>query len=58
MFECEGCGCVHELRGYDDRNFHDNVIPGMVCTDCGLSSIDMGIEAQFTQTKYPEGFQI
>ena len=31
-FECEGCGYMeHDRRGYDDRNFHDNVIPNMKC---------------------------
>lgn len=31
------CKCGHEEQGYghDDRNFHDNVIPNMVCKSCG-----------------------
>jgi hypothetical protein len=24
--------------GYDDANFHENVIPGMVCGACGIAS--------------------
>lgn len=58
IYECEGCGSAYENRGYDDRNFHDNVVPNMKCKSCGKSRIDLGIEGEFTQTKYPEGFQI
>lgn len=31
------CKCGHEEQGYgyDDRNFHDNVIPNMKCKECG-----------------------
>ena len=52
-YECEGCGCVTgEKSGYDDRNFHDNVIPEMKCTSCGKSRNDLGIEQPMTNTKY------
>ena len=34
-FECEHCGNVVKGRGYDDSNFHDNVIPDLVCIGCG-----------------------
>ena len=38
-YECEGCGHVEKNRpGYDDANFHQNVIPTMTCTKCGKSS--------------------
>lgn len=52
-FECEGCGHTEEDRqGYDDRNFHDNVIPNMKCKDCGKSRNDLGVTAEPTPTKY------
>jgi transcription elongation factor Elf1 len=35
IFECEHCGFSEEGSGYDDTNFHQNVIPKMVCTNCG-----------------------
>lgn len=53
IYVCEECN--HETKkqsGYDDRNFHDNVIPKMKCTECGKSREDIGINGEFTQTKY------
>lgn len=37
-YECEHCG--HETKeqsGYNDANFHNNVIPAKHCSDCGLN---------------------
>ena len=54
IYECEGCGYeTVEKSGYDDRNFHDNVIPNMVCEHCGKSRNDLGIVSEPTRTKYP-----
>ena len=58
IYECENCGHTKEDYGYDDRNFHDNVIPDMKCEKCGKSRKDSGIEGETRETKYPEGFQI
>ena len=34
--ECEHCEHVQKLRnGYDDSNFHQNVIPEIKCEECG-----------------------
>ena len=39
IYECEHCGHESkESRGYDDRNFHDNVIPKMKCPKCGKAA--------------------
>ncbi len=57
-YECEGCGHVVRAKGYDDRNFHDNVIPAMKCLECGKSALDLGADVRPLMTKYPEGFQI
>jgi transcription elongation factor Elf1 len=40
VYECEHCG--HEKRGsgYDDANFHENVIPAMECGECGKTARD------------------
>jgi transcription elongation factor Elf1 len=36
IYECEHCGHVtSEKSGYDDANFHNNVIPKMKCEKCG-----------------------
>lgn len=58
IFKCENCGNEIERWGYDDRNFHDNVIPSVKCENCGKSRNDLGISGEYTETKYPEGFQI
>lgn len=34
MFECEHCGHTVQRRGYDDDNFHRNVIPNIPCPSC------------------------
>jgi hypothetical protein len=57
-YECEGCGNVEEICGYDDRNFHDNVMPAKECSKCGKSTNDLGIEKIRVATKYPEGMHI
>ena len=38
IFECESCGSTEEIWGYDDSNFHNNVIPNMKCKICGKTS--------------------
>ena len=35
IYECEHCGFKKEGSGYDDVNFHQNVIPKMRCENCG-----------------------
>lgn len=35
IFECEHCNNIEKLDGYDDENFHKNVIPDMKCSKCG-----------------------
>ena len=52
IYECEGCGEKEEMGGYDDRNFHDNVIPNFKCSKCNKSRKDLGIKGDFTETKY------
>ena len=59
-FVCEGCNhVVKGVKGYDDRNFHDNVIPKQfVCPNCGKTREDLNIKGEYWETKYPEGYQI
>ena len=40
IYECEHCGNETEGFGYDDANFHNNVIPGRACEKCGKSASD------------------
>lgn len=40
IYECEHCGNTHSGYGYDDDNFHRNVIPNMECKICTKKSSD------------------
>ena len=55
LFECEHCGHEYEMGGYDDANFHRNVIPTFECRKCGKRADE---SYRPLTTKYPEGFQI
>ena len=55
IYECEHCGCTIEQGGYDDANFHENVIPNMVCPKCHRKASD---NYRPLKTRYPEGYQI
>lgn len=59
LMECEFCGYQEmDNSGYDDRYYHDNVIPNIKCTKCGESTISKGGKIEKTTTRYPEGYQI
>ena len=59
IYECEFCGHSQEDNsGYDDRYYHDNVIPNMKCDKCGKSTKSENGVVDKTPTKYPEGFQV
>lgn len=51
IYECEHCGDELKMYGYDDRNFHDNVIPSFTCTKCGKQAAS---NYRGLTTKYPE----
>lgn len=55
IMECEHCNHTIKICGYDDSNFHQNVIPLMVCSKCGEKA---GDSYRPLATKYPDGFQI
>jgi len=55
IYECEHCGYTKEGSGYDDANFHQNVIPKMECDECGKTAPD---DYRSLATKYPEGMQV
>lgn len=52
VYECEHCGLLDEMTGYDDENFHVNVVPNMACKKCGKKA---GETYRPLATKYPEG---
>ena len=55
IYECEHCGHEKESYGYDDTNFHHNVIPLMTCDKCKKKA-DSTYEA--LPTKYPDDMVI
>jgi len=55
MYECEACGHTEQGRGYDDANFHQNVIPKKVCKKCGASASE---SYRPLTTKYADGVQV
>lgn len=55
IYECENCGNEEEKSGYDDKNFHEHVIPTMKCSKCEKTASE---NYRPLTTKYPEGFQI
>lgn len=58
-FECEGCGYIErDHPGYDDANYHRNVVPTLKCPLCGKSAIDLGTNYRPLTTKYPDWQQI
>ena len=55
-YECEHCGFIQKNEyGYDDANFHQNVIPKMKCPKCGKTASD---DYRPLTTKYPEDYII
>lgn len=50
IYECEHCGHTEEKGGYDDTYFHQTVIPGMTCSDCGKK---VGKDYKARVPKYP-----
>ena len=55
VYECEHCRYEYNGSGYDDDNFHQNVIPKMKCKECGKTSSD---NYRPLATKYPDGMVI
>ncbi len=55
IYECESCGHTEDGRGYDDDNFHRNVIPGMKCKKCGAVAPE---NYRGMATKYPDGMSV
>lgn len=54
-YECEHCGHEVEDYGYDDANFHRNVIPKKPCPECGEVAPE---DHRPLAPKYPEGMTV
>jgi len=38
VYQCEHCNHEMTARGYDDKHFHQNVIPAMECPECKMTA--------------------
>ena len=55
IYVCEHCGHERDGYGYDDSNFHENVIPKMTCDSCSKTAAD---DYRPLTTKYQDGMQV
>ena len=47
-FRCELCKYIErDVSCYDDSYFHDNVIPNMICKECGSKSLEITSSARY-----------
>ena len=53
IYRCEHCDETVQKRGYDDDNFHRNVVPNMSCESCGKKADSDTFRPW--GTKYPAG---
>lgn len=48
VYECEHCGDQREIgQGYNDANYHQNVIPRFRCLACGKNRHGTSEEARY-----------
>lgn len=52
VFKCQECDHEVERVGYDDTFYHHNVIPTMVCSNCGATGCP---DDKLTHPDVPEG---
>lgn len=55
IYECEHCGHEDTSDGYDDKYFHEQVIPSFSCPECDKKAPE---SYRPLGTKYPEGYQV
>ena len=52
IYKCEHCGHEEEGGGYDDANYHRNVVPARKCGSCEKTADKENYRPM--GTKYPE----
>lgn len=55
IFVCEHCGFKKEEWGYDDSNFHHNILPTWPCPQCGKK---VGDDYRPLETRYPDFMEV
>ena len=58
VFVCPFCGHEEERSGYDDANFHENVVPALKCEKCGKTEKSEDKMYRPLMPKYPEGIDV
>lgn len=53
IYECEHCGFECRGEGYNDVNFHENIVPEIQCPFCEKRADKT---YRHLKTKYPEGY--
>lgn len=57
LYKCEHCGHEREMSGgYDDDNYHENVVPILVCEKCGKSADLSTFKPR--KPKYPKSMEV
>jgi len=55
IYECEHCGHTCTSQGYDDTHFHVNVVPAMLCPECGKNAPE---NYRPLATRYPDSQEV
>lgn len=55
IFKCEHCNESEKMGGYDDSYFHQEVIPKMICKNCGKKA---DLNYRPLSTKYADGVTV
>jgi ribosomal protein L37AE/L43A len=59
IYQCQFCGHTYEGSGYDDTNFHQNVVPDKKCEKCGKSTnSEPGEKPRAFAPRYPDGMEV
>jgi hypothetical protein len=53
-YQCENCNVIAKISGYDDRHFHNYVMPQRQCAQCYKSTRDLGKPEPVIKTKYKD----
>jgi len=55
LYSCEGCNAQELIKNcYDDRNFHDNVMPNTACKSCKKTTNEIGAAKEAVSTEHED----
>lgn len=56
VYACGHCGAERKGPGYDDANYHENIVPAMACSKCGKAGEPDGYAPR--TPRHPEGVRL